>query len=136
MLEWIPRTQTDSFFFFSKPSCCMNQLKSLNETDRWQQENETEKWHVVFEGADEYESSTPLSHILQAKTDCILATKMNGEVLPRDHGYPVRVLLPGIAGARNVKWLQSIKLSKSPSRSPWNSHYYRKNDESHIQENL
>ena len=43
MLEWIPRTQTDSFFFFSKPSCCMNQLKSLNETDRWQQENKTEK---------------------------------------------------------------------------------------------
>ena len=102
-----------------------------NECD--EEENETEKWHVVCEGADEYESSTPLSHILQAKTDCILATKMNGEVLPRDHGYPVRVLLPGIAGARNVKWLQSIKLSKSPSRSPWNSHYYRRNDGSHIQ---
>ena len=93
-----------------------------------------DKWHVIFEGADEYESSTPLSHILDTKTDCILATKMNGKKLPRDHGYPVRVVLPGIAGARNVKWLQSIKISQEPSKSPWNSHYYRKNDGSHIQE--
>ena len=97
------------------------------------EKNDKEKWHVIFEGADEYESSTPLSHILNAETDCILATKMNGKDLPPDHGYPVRVLLPGIAGARNVKWLQSIKLSKDPSNSPWNSHYYRKNDGSHIQ---
>ena len=99
-----------------------------------QQENIDNKWHVIFEGADEYESSTPLSHILSAKTDCILATKMNGSNLTPDHGFPVRVVLPGIAGARNVKWLQSIKISKEPSKSPWNSHYYRRNDGSHIQE--
>ena len=108
-------------------------LKEIFPNECEEEDNDVVKWHVIFEGADEYESSTPLSHILQAKTDCILATKMNGAILPRDHGYPVRVLLPGIAGARNVKWLQSIKLSKSPSRSPWNSHYYRKNDGSHIQ---
>ena len=29
----------------------------------------------------------------------------NGEELTPDHGFPVRALLPGIAGARNVKWL-------------------------------
>ena len=40
----------------------------------------------------------------------------------------------GIAGARSVKWLQSIKLSRKPSESPWNSYYYRRNDGSHIQE--
>ena len=110
-----------------------NVLSEMYPKECEEEKNEKEKWHVIFEGADEYESSTPLSHILQAKTDCILATRMNGEMLPRDHGYPVRVLLPGIAGARSVKWLQCIKLSKHPSKSPWNSHYYRKNDGSHIQ---
>ena len=33
---------------------------------------------------------------------------MNDEILPRDHGYPIRVVVPGVVGARNVKWLNSI----------------------------
>ena len=94
---------------------------------------EDDKWHVIFEGADEYESSTPLSYILDPRVDCILATKMNGISLLPDHGFPVRIILPGIAGARSVKWVQSTRISKESSKSPWNVHYYRKNDGSHIQ---
>ncbi len=30
---------------------------------------------------------------------------MNGVILDRDHGFPVRVLVPGVTGARSVKWL-------------------------------
>uniref|UniRef100_A0A7S3LNJ1 Cytochrome b5 heme-binding domain-containing protein n=1 Tax=Aplanochytrium stocchinoi TaxID=215587 RepID=A0A7S3LNJ1_9STRA len=90
-------------------------------------------WHVIFEGDDEYETSTPLAHVLKASNDCILATKMNGKPLTPDHGYPVRAILPGVAGARNVKWLKSIRLSREPSDSPWNQNYYRKADGSHIQ---
>ena len=33
---------------------------------------------------------------------------MNGETLPRDHGYPIRAVVPGVVGARNVKWLNNI----------------------------
>ena len=90
-------------------------------------------WHVVFTGADEYETSTPLSVMLDGKADCMLATHQNGQPLLRDHGYPVRALLPGIAGARNVKWLESIRLSRTPSTSPWMKHYYRRADGSNIQ---
>lgn len=90
-------------------------------------------WHVIFTGADEYESSTPLSLVLQAATDGILAFAMNGEALLPDHGYPLRVLLPGIAGARSVKWLEGITLSRSPSNAPWNAHYYRDYKGDHIQ---
>ncbi|CAH9088897.1 unnamed protein product [Cuscuta epithymum] len=35
---------------------------------------------------------------------------MNGEVLNRDHGYPLRVIVPGVIGARSVKWLDSINI--------------------------
>ena len=93
-----------------------------------------DRWHVLFQGADEYETSTPLSYILDDKAGCLLSIKMNGELLSSDHGYPVRCILPGIVGARCVKWLQSIKLSKEPSKSPWNSHYYKRKDGSQIQQ--
>ena len=91
-------------------------------------------WHVVFEGADEYQSSTPLNRLLDRKNDCLIATEMNNEPLSPDHGYPARVVLPGVAGARNVKWLQSIKLSKNPSTMPWNEYYYKNSNLQHIQE--
>jgi sulfite oxidase len=33
----------------------------------------------------------------------LLAFQMNGEELPRDHGFPLRVIVPGVVGARSVK---------------------------------
>jgi len=92
------------------------------------------EWHVVFEGADGYSGSTPLARILDPQNDCILATHMNGEPLSPDHGYPMRALLPGIAGARNVKWLQSISLSRVPVDAPWNEYYYKNRDGEQIQQ--
>ena len=105
------------------PNACEEEKRSVSD-----------RYHVIFEGADEYETSTPLSYILKENKCCVLATQMNGEELTVDHGYPVRVILPGVAGARSVKWLQSIKISKEPSKSPWNSHYYKHRNGSHIQE--
>ena len=35
----------------------------------------------------------------------LLATTMNGGAIPRDHGYPLRAIVPGFVGARSVKWL-------------------------------
>jgi len=108
-------------------------LKSLYPVEcRSAETSEGCGWHVVFTGADDYETSTPLSHILKTN-ECLLATHMNGVQLLPDHGYPVRVIIPGVAGARQVKWLQSIRLCNQPSVSPWNSHYYRMCTGSHIQ---
>eukprot|EP00935_MAST-01C_sp_MAST-1C-sp1_P001114 g1114.t1 len=81
--------------------------------------------HVCFEGADNYGTSTPLARIMDDSADVLLATKMNGAPLPADHGYPVRVLLPGIAGARNVKWLTSVTLSDAESEMAWQANYYK-----------
>ena len=35
--------------------------------------------------------------------DTILALEMNGELLPPDHGFPVRVIVPGWIGAYSIK---------------------------------
>ncbi len=37
--------------------------------------------------------------------EVLLAYEMNGAPLTPDHGFPVRVLVPGVSGARSVKWL-------------------------------
>lgn len=116
------------------PKQCIETEKQIENPDISTSDNEDGgEWHVLFQGADEYETSTPLSHILQHGSQCILATHMNGEPLSRDHGYPMRAFLPGLAGARSVKWLETIQLSKKPSSSPWNAYYYRRADGSNIQ---
>lgn len=55
-----------------------------------------------------YGGSIPIEKALDPHGDVILAYEMNGEPIPRDHGYPVRVIVPGVVGARNVKWLGKL----------------------------
>lgn len=51
--------------------------------------------------------------------DCIIAYDMNGEPLSREHGAPLRVIVPGYAAIRNVKWTEKIELSKEEAEGPW-----------------
>jgi DMSO/TMAO reductase YedYZ molybdopterin-dependent catalytic subunit len=55
----------------------------------------------------------------------ILAYEMNGEPLPPDHGYPVRVLVPSWVGIASIKWVGDIEVSAEPLYSPWNTTFYR-----------
>ena len=80
--------------------------------------------HLTLEGADGFYTSIPLSLALEKSADCLLATHMNGEELTTDHGFPVRALLPGVVGARNVKWLTKLTIGKE-SDAPWTANYYR-----------
>ncbi len=48
----------------------------------------------------------------------MLAWEMNGDILPKIHGYPLRTVVFGYIGARSVKWLYRIKAIKEPSRAP------------------
>ncbi|KAL8038821.1 hypothetical protein ABFX02_11G132600 [Erythranthe guttata] len=74
--------------------------------------------HVEFVSIDKckeenggpYKASIPLSHATNPEADVLLAYEMNGETLNRDHGYPLRVIVPGVIGARSVKWLDSINI--------------------------
>ena len=78
--------------------------------------------HVAFEGLDNvkgapYGGSIPIEKALNVTEEVLLAYEMNGEPLPRDHGYPVRVIVPGYIGARFVKWLASVVVQKEESRN-------------------
>lgn len=92
-------------------------------------DSEIDRIHLVFYGADDYETSVPLKKILKdssRKNNCLLATHMNKQPLSLDHGYPIRTLLPGIVGARSVKWLVKIELKNEESNCCWNQYFYRK----------
>lgn len=87
--------------------------------------------HVQFEGLDTdptstpYGASIPLSKAMDERSDVLLAYEMNGQPLTEDHGYPVRVIVPGVVGARNVKWLGKIIVSKDESSSHWQQNDYK-----------
>ena len=72
---------------------------------------------VKEEGGNGYGSSIPLDKAIDDKGDVILAYEMNGIPLPRDHGFPLRVVVPGYVGARSVKWLATVVVQKEESES-------------------
>lgn len=86
---------------------------------------------LQFEGLDAdlsgapYGASIPLSKALDPRGDVLLAYEMNGEALSRDHGYPLRVVVPGVAGCRSVKWVTKIIASEEESRSFWQRNDYK-----------
>jgi sulfite oxidase len=50
---------------------------------------------------------------------------MNGKPLPRDHGFPLRAVVPGHVAARSVKWLSRITISDEESQSQWQRKDYK-----------
>lgn len=75
--------------------------------------------------ASPYAASIPLYKAMDPRCDVILAFEMNGEPLNRDHGYPIRVIVPGTVGARNVKWLGRIVIAPAESDSHWQQGDYK-----------
>uniref|UniRef100_A0A804PN41 Nitrate reductase [NAD(P)H] n=1 Tax=Zea mays TaxID=4577 RepID=A0A804PN41_MAIZE len=89
--------------------------------------------NVCFEGAEDlpggggggkYGTSLRRGVAMDPARDVILAYMQNGEPLAPDHGFPVRVIVPGFIGGRMVKWLKRIIVASSESESYY---HYRDN---------
>ena len=72
---------------------------------------------LVLRGVDGYSDSFPAQHAL--RDEVLLVTKMNGMPLPDDHGFPARVIVPGIYGMKNVKWLTELELVDQDFKGYW-----------------
>lgn len=72
---------------------------------------------VVFRCADGYSESIPIADAMNATT--LLAYEMNGGPLPAKHGFPVRLLVPGLFGMKNPKWITRIEVVDYDFQGYW-----------------
>jgi len=87
---------------------------------------------VVFTGLDRgvehgrelaYERSLGLDQVLEG--DVLLAWAINGQPLPPQHGFPLRLLVPGWYGMASVKWLTKITVTDRPFVGHQQAYAYR-----------
>jgi DMSO/TMAO reductase YedYZ molybdopterin-dependent catalytic subunit len=94
---------------------------------------EPDATEVLFEGADvgtepdhpapmPFARSLPLAKALDP--DTLLVSRMNGEFLDPNHGFPLRLFVPGWYGVASVKWLRRIEVVNKPFRGYFQSVKY------------
>jgi DMSO/TMAO reductase YedYZ molybdopterin-dependent catalytic subunit len=72
---------------------------------------------VLSTSIDGFTASTPLEVLLDKNTDALLAVGMNGEPLPLQHGFPVRMVVPGLYGyVSATKWVVSLEVTRFVDR--------------------
>lgn len=69
---------------------------------------------VRLHGVDNYTDTIPLEKAMNPTT--LLAYEMNGVPLPDRHGYPLRMIVPGYFGEKNVKWLTRIEVTDANAK--------------------
>src|SRR5215475_8486395 len=69
---------------------------------------------VRLHGVDNYTDTIPLEKAMEPTT--LLAYEMNGVPLPDRHGYPLRAIVPGYFGEKNVKWLTRIEVTDANAK--------------------
>jgi DMSO/TMAO reductase YedYZ molybdopterin-dependent catalytic subunit len=70
---------------------------------------------------DAYVKDLPIA---RAQDDVLIATEMNGDALPPEHGFPARLVVPGFYGTNSVKWLTRMTLAESRAASPFTTRWY------------
>jgi len=76
--------------------------------------------HVCFVGVEKmpkgrYGTSIDYFTAMNPAEDVLLAWEQNGELLTPDHGFPLRLIIPGYIGGRMIKWLNEIEVTTEES---------------------
>lgn len=72
---------------------------------------------LVFAAADGYSDSLHLSQALDDRS--MVVYLLDGEPLPQAHGFPARLLIPGLYGMKNGKWLTRLTVDSGAYRGYW-----------------
>ncbi len=72
---------------------------------------------VVLHAVDDYSDSIHMAKALEPTT--VVAVRMNGAQLPPGHGFPARLLVPGIYGMKHVKWINRIEVTNQDYQGYW-----------------
>jgi DMSO/TMAO reductase YedYZ molybdopterin-dependent catalytic subunit len=78
--------------------------------------------HVIFEAAYGYTSNVLLHEALAPQV--LVAHKLEGSPLPRDHGAPVRALVPDLYFWKSAKWLKGIRFVRDDEPGYWETRGY------------
>lgn len=75
---------------------------------------------VLSTSADGWTASTPLEALTDDGLDAILAVQMNGEPLPTEHGFPVRMVVPGLYGfVSATKWVVDLEVTTYAAKTAY-----------------
>jgi DMSO/TMAO reductase YedYZ molybdopterin-dependent catalytic subunit len=75
---------------------------------------------LLSTSVDGWTAGTPTAVVLEPGRGALIAVGMNGEALPREHGFPVRMLVPGLYGyVSGTKWLADLELTTFAARDAY-----------------
>jgi DMSO/TMAO reductase YedYZ molybdopterin-dependent catalytic subunit len=75
---------------------------------------------ILSTSVDGWTAGTPAAVVLEPDRGALLAVGMNGEALPREHGFPVRMVVPGLYGfVSATKWLTDLELTTFAARDAY-----------------
>jgi len=77
---------------------------------------------ITLHGYDGYTANLPIEALMAG--DTLLAYRLSGQPLPREHGGPVRLLAPQRYGWKSVKWLTSIEFHIEDRPGFWETRGY------------
>jgi DMSO/TMAO reductase YedYZ molybdopterin-dependent catalytic subunit len=82
----------------------------------------SEAKHAMILADQGYTSNVPLADLMRPTT--IFALKHNGEPLPADHGYPLRLVVPHLYAWKSVKWVRGIEFIAEETPGFWEDSGY------------
>jgi DMSO/TMAO reductase YedYZ molybdopterin-dependent catalytic subunit len=78
--------------------------------------------HVLFSSYDGYTTNVRLADVMD--DDVLIATKYDGQPLPRDHGGPARVIIPKLYAWKGAKFIRAIEFSAEDKPGFWEGRGY------------
>ncbi|HSE60273.1 MAG TPA: sulfite dehydrogenase, partial [Nitrospiraceae bacterium] len=79
---------------------------------------------MLAEGGDAAALTRSVPLTAEVLSDAMICYGQNGEALRPEQGYPIRLLLPGLEGNINVKWLRRLKVGQAPFMTRWETSKY------------